>query len=249
MSARIGTTLREARIGLGLELSDVQEVTKIGVRFLRALEAEDWDAIPGPAYVRGFLRTYAEFLNLDPDPLLAGLEVAEGADVRDLREPIIATGELPAARRVRPGPAIGAALVALVVLLIALGGDDDDEPRGARESAPATTTTETTTPAPTAQPETDPGEISLEVRATGEVWVCLVDRRGRELIEAETLGPGDERGPFESKRFLLTTGNGQLRLTANEEPIDVPRSANPLGFEIEPDGTTDLAEANRPDCA
>jgi hypothetical protein len=253
MSARIGTTLREARTGLGLELPDVQAVTKISVRFLRALEAEDWDAIPGPAYVRGFLRTYAEFLNLDPDPLLAELEVAEGADIRELREPIIETGELPGARRVRAGPAIAAALVAVVVLLIALGGGDGggDDRSGARDTAANETsaeTTETRTDPEAVEPETGPREVSLALRATGEVWVCLVDRRGRELIEAETLADGDRRGPFESKRFLLTTGNGQVRLTANRGQLEVPESANPLGFEISVAGIRDLSEAARPDC-
>lgn len=242
-------TLREARTAAGLELSDVHEVTKISVRFLRALEAEDWDEIPAPAYVRGFLRTYAEFLNLDPEPLLASLEVAQGTGVGQLREPIIETGELPPARRIRPGRAIAAGLIGLIVVLIALGGDEDDDGGDtADRPGPAEATTEKTTAVP-AEPAPAPDRVSLEVRATGEVWVCLVDRRGRALIEGETLTPGDRRGPFESGAFRLTTGNGRVRLSSNDEPLEVPESANPLGFEIRPSGAERLPESERPDCA
>src|SRR5947207_14946808 len=65
MAIAIGESLREARLAQGLELGDVEARIKIRPRYLRALEAEDWDALPGDAYVRGFLRTYGDFLGLD----------------------------------------------------------------------------------------------------------------------------------------------------------------------------------------
>jgi cytoskeleton protein RodZ len=61
----IGERLREARTARGVELPEVEKRTKIRARFLRALEEEQWDVLPGDAYVRGFLRTYADFLGLD----------------------------------------------------------------------------------------------------------------------------------------------------------------------------------------
>ena len=56
---RIGQVLEQARARAGLEIADVEEQTKIRAKYLRALEAEDWDELPSSAYAKGFLRTYA----------------------------------------------------------------------------------------------------------------------------------------------------------------------------------------------
>jgi cytoskeleton protein RodZ len=61
----IGASLREARNRRGLTLDDVQKGLRIRERYLIALEDEAWDVLPGEAYVKGFLRTYAEFLGLN----------------------------------------------------------------------------------------------------------------------------------------------------------------------------------------
>jgi hypothetical protein len=61
----IGDSLREARTRRGLSPADVQKSLCIRERYLTALEEERWDMLPGEAYVRGFLRQYAEFLGLD----------------------------------------------------------------------------------------------------------------------------------------------------------------------------------------
>jgi cytoskeleton protein RodZ len=61
----IGDSLREARTRRGLSAADVQKGIRIRERYLTALEEENWDLLPGEAYAKGFLRTYAEFLGLD----------------------------------------------------------------------------------------------------------------------------------------------------------------------------------------
>jgi Helix-turn-helix domain/RodZ C-terminal domain len=61
----IGNSLREARTNRGLSAADVQKGIRIRERYLTALEEEQWDLLPGEAYTKGFLRTYAEFLGLD----------------------------------------------------------------------------------------------------------------------------------------------------------------------------------------
>ncbi len=61
----IGSSLREARIRNGLEFGDVERATKIRGKYLRALENESFDVLPSQAYVRGFLRSYADFLGLE----------------------------------------------------------------------------------------------------------------------------------------------------------------------------------------
>lgn len=61
----IGPSLQEARTRRGLSQADVQKAIRIRERYLTALEEEKWDLLPGEAYTKGFLRTYAEFLGLN----------------------------------------------------------------------------------------------------------------------------------------------------------------------------------------
>lgn len=61
---QIGPSLREARTRRGLSPGDVHKAIRIRERYLTALEEERWDMLPGDAYTKGFLRTYAEFLGL-----------------------------------------------------------------------------------------------------------------------------------------------------------------------------------------
>ncbi len=61
----IGSSLKEARLRNGLDLPAAAEATKIRSRHLQALEDEQFDILPGQTYVRGFLKTYADFLGLD----------------------------------------------------------------------------------------------------------------------------------------------------------------------------------------
>jgi hypothetical protein len=66
----IGSSLRAARMRQRLELSDVERDTRIRARYLGALEDERFDVLPGPAYTKGFLRTYADYLGLDAQRFL-----------------------------------------------------------------------------------------------------------------------------------------------------------------------------------
>jgi transcriptional regulator with XRE-family HTH domain len=68
--ANIGTTLRAARVNRGLSIEQAAQDTRISRKFLEAIEAEDFGALPAPVYVRGFLRSYANYLKVDPSPLL-----------------------------------------------------------------------------------------------------------------------------------------------------------------------------------
>jgi cytoskeletal protein RodZ len=61
----IGTSLREARLRQGLDFPELEQATKIRGKYLRALEDEEFDLLPAKTYVKGFLRSYAEYLGLD----------------------------------------------------------------------------------------------------------------------------------------------------------------------------------------
>src|SRR6266568_6547959 len=61
----IGNSLREARLRQGLDFPEIEQGTKIRGKYLRALEEEHFDVLPAQTYVKGFLRSYAEYLGLD----------------------------------------------------------------------------------------------------------------------------------------------------------------------------------------
>jgi hypothetical protein len=61
----IGNSLREARLRQGLDFPEIEQGTKIRGKYLRALEDEQFDVLPAQTYVKGFLRSYAEYLGLD----------------------------------------------------------------------------------------------------------------------------------------------------------------------------------------
>src|ERR1700757_5515585 len=63
--ADIGATLREARMRAKIDINEVERRTKIRAKYLRAMENEEWDLLPGEVYVKSFLRTYSDFLGLD----------------------------------------------------------------------------------------------------------------------------------------------------------------------------------------
>ena len=61
----IGNSLREARVRRGIELAQAEQATKVRTKYLRALEEEHFELLPSETYVKGFLRTYADYLGLD----------------------------------------------------------------------------------------------------------------------------------------------------------------------------------------
>jgi cytoskeleton protein RodZ len=61
----IGNSLREARVRQALEFPEIEQATKIRGKYLRALEDENFEQLPGQTYVKGFLRTYADYLGLE----------------------------------------------------------------------------------------------------------------------------------------------------------------------------------------
>ena len=77
----IGPTLRSARESRGLSIELVAQETRISPRFLEALEDERFEALPAPVYVRGFLRSYANYLHVDATPLMNELNARQGSPV------------------------------------------------------------------------------------------------------------------------------------------------------------------------
>ena len=259
MAPTIGQKLRQAREERGVELSDVEVATKIRVKFLAAMEEDRWGDLPAPAYARGFLDIYARHLGLDQRALLDEYSrTVEG----DRHEPVPGTAIKPGTlRQNRParrlphisfGPVVkvAAGLIVLVVIGLvivgSIGGSDNDgsdkrpktTDRGSQAAAPAAAAT-TTTPS---------DEVSVELRATAPVWVCLVDDSGTPVVDSETLSADQSRGPFRAGRFEVTLGNGSVEMTVDDRPADVPPVAEPIGYRISPTGVRKLSPSSRPTC-
>jgi cytoskeletal protein RodZ len=93
----LGKTLAQARVARGLTLEDCERDTRVSKRYLDALEREDWKVFPAPVYSRAFLRTYAQYLGLDPAELMRVFQAqAEEPEIKPLPEilPAPATGSI-----------------------------------------------------------------------------------------------------------------------------------------------------------
>ena len=85
-SPSFGRVLRRERELRGLSIRDAAAATRVNIRHLEALEADDFDALPGGAYNKGFLRAYAQFIGLDPEEMVNHylFEVSRGRQESEL---------------------------------------------------------------------------------------------------------------------------------------------------------------------
>src|SRR6266480_471614 len=122
--AEIGPTLREARIRARIDMSEVEARTKIRAKYLRAIENEEWDLLPGPVYVKSFLRTYGDFLGLDSRLLVDDYKRRYERPDHDMRPVASISRERERAAKgplLPPWAIIGGVLVAIVVALWFVG--------------------------------------------------------------------------------------------------------------------------------
>jgi cytoskeletal protein RodZ len=73
-SPKVGALLTEARERKGLSIADVEQATKIRKRYLEGLEHDDYTVLPDAVYIQGFLKTYANYLDLDGEELSGRLK-------------------------------------------------------------------------------------------------------------------------------------------------------------------------------
>lgn len=104
MIDELGHILREARETKGYTLREVQDKTRINSRFLEALEMGDFERLPTPTHVRGFLRNYSRFLGLDPEPMLERYELGQSQRPKRRQQPIIVDTTQPVASALEAPP-------------------------------------------------------------------------------------------------------------------------------------------------
>lgn len=112
--AEIGAQLRAAREARELTLEDIERTTRIRAKYLQALEEENFDVLPGVVYVRGFLKSYARELGLDPEPLLAQV----GSAPESIPEPVLSGTFLAEPLQPTPLPVTSIVLTLVVLMLI-----------------------------------------------------------------------------------------------------------------------------------
>ncbi len=153
MATGIGETLRAARRQQGVALADAAAETRVRETYLAALESEDFAALGGDVYVKGFLRSYARFLRLDPEPLLATYR-AEFERPSDDIGSLAHAPAYPVSSERRSGVLVWAAVAVLILAVFgAIGLVNRDEPAEVPLAAPSPVATE---PAPAATTEPEP---------------------------------------------------------------------------------------------
>jgi hypothetical protein len=192
----IGNSLREARSRRGMEFAQAEQATKIRGKYLRALEEEQFDVLPSETYVKGFLRTYADYLGLDGQLYVDeyNSRFVTGEDW----QPRVQRGS----RRQKRERRLQANIVLIVIAAIALvtivviaawssSGNGTKAPHAARKpAAPHTAAV--------------PGLVITAARGPSKVIVNRTGTGKRVLFEG-TLEQGDVQA-FSGNRFWLNIG-------------------------------------------
>jgi cytoskeletal protein RodZ len=252
--ADIGSTLREARMRARIDITEVETRTKIRAKYLRAIENEEWDLLPGPVYVKSFLRTYGDFLGLDSRMLIDEYKRRyERPSDHELR-PISTLGR--ERERVARGPllppwvVIAAVLVVVVVVLAILGsgsGPKTSPPKGVHAGAQRHPKHRTHHHQATTTPS-KPQTAKLQLTPTGTVYVCLVNATGAKLIPGKIYTAGQTIPTETAPKLLLTLGNASVKMAVNGSSVTVPASAHSIGYLVQPSGATPLPLSKQPRC-
>jgi cytoskeleton protein RodZ len=250
----IGSTLREARMRARIDMNEVETRTKIRAKYLRAIENEEWDLLPGPVYVKSFLRTYGDFLGLDSRLLVDEYKRRyERPSDHDVRPISTLSRERERAARgplIPPWAIIGGVLVAIVVALffIGLNGGKNKAPppagvhAGPNQHKPRTHHRHRTVP-----PKRK--TVKLQLVPTGSVYVCLVDGTGKKLIPGQIFSTGQTIPTETASKLLLTLGNNSVQMKVNGANVTVGPSASSIGFLLQPSGSSPLPASKQPRCA
>jgi cytoskeleton protein RodZ len=250
----IGSTLREARMRARIDISEVEARTKIRAKYLRAMENEEFDLLPGPVYAKSFLRTYSDFLGLDSRMLID--EYKNRYEYRGDHEarpiaPMARDRERDRPRRRLPGWApVAIAVVLLLGVLYVVGsatqsGSGSGSGHKPAASKPPAQKAPTHT-APPAPPK--PTSVTLQLVPTGTVYVCLVDGSGKKLIDEQTYNSGQSVPVQKASKMLLTLGNNSVQMKVNGKAVPVGASANAIRFLLTPDSTKNIPLSQSPTC-
>jgi transcriptional regulator with XRE-family HTH domain len=238
----IGETLRETRMRRRIDMSEVEAATKIRAKYLRALENEEWALLPGPTYVKTFLRTYADYLGLDARLLV---DEYRRRYERPAMYDVAPLGGRGAQRRRRgPPPLLGPGLALLLGVIVLLGAlyvlgtigqpsNEGNAPQAGRGATPPPAKARKKKRRARHHAPAAHTRVSLRLTATSAVYVCLVDASGHTLLNT-TLPGGRTTRTYRSKRFRANFGNGDVRMRMDGHAYAAASSSNPIGYEMRP---------------
>lgn len=256
----IGETLRDARMRARIDVSEIEAKTKIRAKYLRALENEEWGLLPGPTFVKSFLRTYAQALGLDGKALVEEYRLSHEHPSEAALEPIVSSPQRsrgrPSGGRPSGGPsrgymvAVGAIVVVIVLLIVALisngGGSKSNSASNASKTTPKAATKKTKRRGTTFGASSI---VALSLRASAPVYVCLIGDHGRRAINGKELQAGESTATYHAKRFEITLGNSSVTMFVDGHARSVPASSKAIGYSIVRGvGRTRLHSGQLPTC-
>jgi len=248
----IGNSLREARHRQQLELSEIEQATKIRARYLQALEEESFDALPAQAYVKGFLRNYAEYLGLDGQLYVDEYNSRYAVGEEELREPVVArrtSGVHSHHRRVeRRGVLLALVGIGIVFALVIAAwkfSGNNANPIANLNTPPTTPTTKASTTRTKTKPKpkptvTVPARFAFFMVAVG--GSCWMDVRnysssGRTLFTG-TVDPGQNHR-FVARRLWINLGDpAHLKASLNGRPVTIPGGGRPVALRVTRQGVS-----------
>jgi Helix-turn-helix domain len=231
----IGNSLREARLRQGLEFPEIEQATKIRGKYLRALEEESFDVLPAQTYVKGFLRSYADYLGLDGqlyvDEFNSRYVRGELEDEEEQRQykPRVSSPSRGGAFQNRAVLLTVAAIVALTVFVFAAfrWGGSDNQP----ELLPLTNTTQ----AKKAAKKPVAKLVAAGVNGGAYVAVYRGARTGRPIYEG-TLENG-QRQRFVGRHlwvYVFAPANLRLKLNGRVRPVPGAGTGSRRWLEVTP---------------
>jgi cytoskeletal protein RodZ len=223
----IGNSLREARLRQALDFPEIEQATKIRPKYLRALEDEQFDILPGQTYVKGFLRAYAEYLGLD------GQLYVDEYNSRyihvDEETPLRARSTSSLGRA---GPRFEssvilvalAAIAILTLLVFAAWRFGSNAPETAILDLSAQPPAASPTPKPKKRSSTAPKARMTITGALGDSWMeVYANSPAGRLLYRGTVEAGDILRFVRYRRYFLRFGRpGNLRLTVNGRVRNLP---------------------------
>jgi cytoskeleton protein RodZ len=235
-----GQTLRDAREDLGVSLNEAERETRINRRYLEALESEDEAAMPPAVYTRGFIRTYCQYLGLDPDGMLElyGPQRAIQDRVEIRRIP----AEVAATRSISFRPAmVLAGLIVASLLVVYLWGQYTSFLENVNQIDAAPTTRAPTAQiavvrAPSPSPASGPALPSLAGPSPGPVTPVVPDRG--LLVEARVVDRTWMEVWVDGRSVMAeTVQNGFTRTFTADQQVRM-RVGNAAGVQVVVNGTT-----------
>jgi cytoskeletal protein RodZ len=195
----LGSKLKQARETRQLSLQEVEWATKIRGEYLQALEDEQFDKLPSGTHARGFLRSYARYLELDPDPLIDEYNNSNAATEIVSTRPAVRPRERDFT--LTPGMIVGAALLILIGIFGLYLKTQFDKYQASRAAdaqptpqlrlsdlpTPSPSPSLTASPSPSASPSAVAGALVVVVRVDTRTWL-QVDVDGKPSTDTASGG-------------------------------------------------------------